>query len=153
MYARYRGSGQVEHLIVKPLTFMNRSGIILPELRRFSPSLAEQLIIVCDNMDLPPGQIRIRTGGSSAGHNGIKSIMEYTSDPGFIRVYVGVGRPDQGVSVVDHVLSRPGESETPSFDAGIERAVDALRSILDGVELSKVMNEYNRRKSSEPRIS
>lgn len=113
--------------------------------------LGKQLIVICDNMDLPPGQIRIRTGGSSAGHNGIKSIMEYADDPGFIRIYVGVGRPEQGVSVVDHVLSRPEETEGPSFDEGIERAVEALKAILDGVELSKVMNEYNRRKSTEPR--
>ena len=79
--------------LVKPLTFMNRSGMILNEIFRKTGASASEMILVCDNMDLKPGMIRLKTRGSSAGHNGIKSVIDNIGSEDFKRLYIGVGRP------------------------------------------------------------
>ena len=78
---------------------MNNSGDIAPD---FLPVDTGSMIVVCDQMDLPVGNIRIRKGGSSAGHNGLKSVIAGFGGSDFIRLYVGTGRPKEGESVVDH---------------------------------------------------
>ncbi len=145
----FKGSGSGMHTVIKPLTFMNRSGAILPPIFNTTNHSVSDIILICDNMDLPPGEIRIKRKGSSAGHNGIKSVMEYASSGEFLRIYIGVGRPTQGTSVVDHVLGIPEGEELRSMLFGVESAAQALRSILMGNDLSKVINEYNRRKDPD----
>ena len=94
--------------LVTPLTYMNNSGKVLPFLHPLYEQI-EDVIVVCDTLDLPPGMIRIRKGGSSAGHNGLKSLIAYAQSPNFIRIYVGIGRPVPPRTVIDHVLSSPEE--------------------------------------------
>lgn len=127
---------------------MNRSGEILPTLIRNIGSpfvLSDHLIVICDTMDLPAGTTRIKRGGSSAGHNGMKSIIQNLGQSDFIRIYIGIGRPAAGVSVVDHVLSRPDEHDLIAFLEGIDRAYDAIIRLLEGHPIEEVMNVCNRR--------
>lgn len=106
----------------------------------------DEVIVVCDNMDLPAGQIRIRKGGSSAGHNGLKSIIAQWGSEAFIRIYIGIGRPDSSHTVVEHVLQRPDPGvEREALEAGIAQGAEALKAILDGKPLQEVMGEFNRK--------
>lgn len=125
--------------LVFPLTYMNDSGRVVPKV--VSPS--DSVLVICDQMDLPAGRVRLRaTGTSSAGHNGLKSMMQALPE-GFARLYVGVGRPAEGVSVVDHVLSRPSAHDRELIDAAQAEAVEALRRIIDGEDLQKVVQHLN----------
>lgn len=124
--------------LIQPLTYMNNSGNIIPALH-----IGENdLIVICDQMDLPCGKIRIRRGGGSAGHNGLKSIIaNYSSD--FIRVYIGVGRPAEGVSVVDHVLSQFSEEDASLVERATDEAAKAVIDILNGENLELVIQRAN----------
>lgn len=142
--ASHTGPENTEHLIVKPLTFMNSSGKILPELFARTGCEASDIILICDNMDIPPGDIRIKQKGSAAGHNGIASIMEYAGTGAFIRVYIGVGRPKHGESVIDHVLGVPSDEDARRMNAAIDHAAECIIRIMQGQPLVRVMNDYAR---------
>ncbi len=131
--------------LVEPLTYMNKSGGIV---EYFIPKafLIDELIVVCDNLDLPPGMIRIRKGGSTAGHNGLKSLVATLGSGEFIRVYVGIGRPVLPETVIDHVLGRGRDTqETEALRDGISLAAKAVMSLCDGISLEEVMRVYNRK--------
>lgn len=119
-YARKSFSSNTLHL-VKPLTYMNRSGDILPSLMRRTGTESRGVIVITDNMDLPAGRVRMKAGGSSAGHNGLKSIIANTGTGDFYRLYIGVGRPEAGTTVVDHVLGEFSEENREKVDAAIAR--------------------------------
>lgn len=137
-YATIRSQDRT-NLLVQPLTFMNNSGAIA---KHFRSQACSDMIVVLDQMDLPMGMIRIREGGSSAGHNGLKSLIEEFGCSDFVRIYVGIGRPAPGVSVVDHVLSC---EDDPRFVSGIELASQALCSLVEGTSIKEVIHAYNRR--------
>ena len=107
--------GDTRVILVKPLTYMNRSGLVLPALLKQYGVVTDKLIVAVDNMDLSPGRVRLKPRGSSAGHNGLKSIIEVLGTSEFHRLYIGVGRPASGVSVIDHVLGRPDGEERIAF--------------------------------------
>lgn len=140
------GNGQ-HALLVQPLTYVNRSGEILNYFipRRFS---ADQFIVILDNLDLPPGIIRVRKGGSSAGHNGLKSIISHLGTADFIRIYIGIGRPVPGTTVVDHVLSAPEDQKQKELlQQGIVAAAEATLMLCRGASVEEVAREYHRRSS------
>ena len=117
---------------------MNNSGLVFPSLVKEGDSV----IVIVDQMDLPPGKIRIRTKGGSAGHNGLKSIIaNYGED--FIRVYIGVGRPEEGHTVVDHVLSEFSEEDYSLVDKAIREAAERIVDILNGEKLESVVQRAN----------
>lgn len=142
--------------LVKPLTFMNRSGEIFPGLlsrRVFSGGRGtrggqtgtEGLVVVCDTLDLPPGVCRLRRRGSSAGHKGLESIIRRTGSGDFLRLYIGIGRPARPETVVDYVLASPPKAEASLIAGAVERAAAAvLRLPEDGPE--QVMNGLNQQK-------
>jgi PTH1 family peptidyl-tRNA hydrolase len=137
--------------LVEPQLYMNRSGDALKQL---GVSIEGQdLIVVHDELDLPRGRVRVKVGGSSAGHRGIESIAEhYGAD--FVRVRVGVGRPAPGTDVVDHVLSRFDDSEREEIAVSITTAASAVECVLErGAEVA--MQRYNIRKpeADEPSAS
>ncbi len=126
--------------LVEPLTFMNSSGLALKGL--VSPS--DPLIVICDQMDLPPGRIRIKTHGGSAGHNGLKSIIsEYGED--FIHVYIGIGHPVEN-TVIDHVLTAFSDEERVLVDRAVERAAEAVMELTEGKSVNEVMQRVNSQK-------
>lgn len=135
-------------VFVEPLTFMNNSGHIIYPLKRKYQLTRENLVVVCDNLDLAPGECRIKSGGSSAGHNGLASIIQYLGTTDFLRVYIGIGRPPYGGDVIRHVLGVPSETERKKIGEGIEKAAEALLQLIDHSP-QKVMNDFNRRNNTE----
>jgi peptidyl-tRNA hydrolase, PTH1 family len=136
--------GGEEVLLVKPQTFMNDSGVAVRGLVEKDKLALEQIMVVYDDLDLQFGRLRLRAGGSSGGHNGIKSIQQHVAGkPGdFPRMKVGIGRPPAGVDPIDHVLTSFTPDERPVIDEAIERAADAVeRWLRDGIE--PAMNEFN----------
>ncbi|MDC7224249.1 MAG: aminoacyl-tRNA hydrolase [Spirochaetales bacterium] len=118
-------------VLIKPLTYMNKSGLVLPAILKKYETTPDRLIVAVDNMDLHPGSCRLKLKGSSAGHNGLKSIISVLGTAEFNRLYIGVGRPAKGISVVDHVLGLPQEEEQQDFYDGVEKACHAFYKILE----------------------
>ncbi len=137
------GNGSV---LLKPLTFMNLSGKAVHDYvpRRFG---ADELIVICDTLDLPPGMIRVKKGGSSAGHNGLKSIISSIGSSDFIRIYVGVGRP-ASAPIVEHVLSVFEDPEQRDlFFQGVDKAKQAVINLIGGRSVTETAGVYNRKNS------
>ncbi len=129
-------------LLVKPLTFMNLSGGAVSALVRYYRIETPDLLVVTDDVNLPLGRLRARPGGSSGGHNGLKSIAEQLGTEQYARLRVGVGRGDERRDLADHVLARFDADERPVIDEAIVRAADAVETFLaDGIE--GVMNRFN----------
>jgi PTH1 family peptidyl-tRNA hydrolase len=130
-------------VLAEPLTYMNRSGQVFPKLLGRARTAPEASIVVCDNLDLPPGRVRMKQGGGTAGHRGLASIVEVLGHGDFLRLYIGVGRPTDG-DVVSHVLGVPPEEERERYAQAVSRAADAVIALRDR-EPQQVMNETNRR--------
>lgn len=130
-------------LLMKPQTYMNLSGEAVGEAVNFYKlDAATDLIIVQDDIDLPPGNIRIRAKGSAGGHNGIKSIISHVGGNEFIRIKVGVGGKPEGRDLADHVLSGFDRDTEPLIRKVIEKAGEAVLTIMkEGAEAA--MNKYN----------
>ncbi len=123
---------------------MNRSGLVISSLLRASGATADNLVVVCDNMDLQPGVVRLKRKGSSRSHNGLTSIMDSLGTGDFARLYVGVGRPSDPSQVVEHVLAVPDEGEMPLYRSAIREASEAVAKLADE-DLDRVMNSVNLR--------
>lgn len=138
-------------ILLKPQTYMNRSGKAVSEAVSFFKIPLKDVIVIYDEMDLSIGSLRVRVGGGSAGHRGIESIIESLGNGGFIRVRVGIGKPVQRSEGVTHVLSRFKKEEKKVIEEAVGRAADAVCEIIArGVE--SAMNRFNRR-SAGPRQS
>ena len=134
-------------ILAKPLTFMNLSGeSIRPLVDYYKIDPASELIIVSDDVSLPPGQIRVRKKGSAGGHNGLKNIITLLDSEEFCRIRIGVGEKPAGYDLADYVLGHFSKEEQPLMRQGIEKAAGAAEMILDG-ETDRAMNEYNRKVS------
>ncbi len=114
-------------LLIKPLTFMNESGRAVGPLMTYFNITPEDILVVCDDLDLAVGKLRLRQKGSAGGHNGLKSIIAHLNTQEFPRLKVGIGRPKGKMSVVNHVLSRFDEEDQPlimhAYDKGKEVAL------------------------------
>ncbi len=130
-------------ILAKPLTFMNESGRAVGALARFYKVPPERVLIVCDDVALPLGTIRIREKGSAGGHNGLTSVIQHLGTQSFPRLRIGVDRPaSPHHSQIDWVLGHFTRDERKVMDAAIPRAAQAIETILrDGV--ARAMNEYN----------
>lgn len=133
--------------LVKPQTFMNLSGRAVTAIARFFKVSPNELLIVCDDVDLTLGRLRMRPSGSAGGHNGLRSIIAELGTSAFPRLKVGVagtsGRP-AGERLVGHVLGSFSEAEKPALQQTIERAASAvLSAVRDG--LGTAMNQFNRK--------
>ncbi|WP_026974432.1 aminoacyl-tRNA hydrolase [Alicyclobacillus contaminans] len=131
-------------LLCKPLTFMNLSGESVREVVAFYSELtpAADVWIIYDDMDFPPGQVRLRQKGSAGGHNGMKSIIQHLGGDVFPRLRVGIGRPEAEQTVVHHVLSPFSSPVLPVVQEAVQRAADAVDFALHhGFEMA--MNRYN----------
>ncbi len=129
-----------EFHLVKPLCYMNHSGEILPGLLRASKLPLSRLIVVVDNMDLPVGRVRMKLKGSSAGHNGLKSLIAHLGTPDFQRLYVGIGRPKGGITVVDHVLGEFNSDEWTRLEGTLGDCVEIL---LESPPLKDLLEKIN----------
>jgi PTH1 family peptidyl-tRNA hydrolase len=149
LFARYRlartaSSSEDDRLVLaEPLTYMNRSGDALPGILRRAGVETDSAVVVCDNLDLPAGRLRMKRAGGTAGHRGLASIVDALGHGNFLRLYIGIGRPEEG-DVIAHVLGSPPEAERELYDAAISRAADAVLSLRQQPP-EQVMNELNRR--------
>lgn len=134
--------------LVKPLTFMNRSGIAVREALRETGGLPADLLVVCDNLDLSPGNCRFRLKGSSGGQKGLESIIAALGTNEFMRLTVGIGRPTHKGQVIGHVLTAPDADEAALLAQGVDKAARAVLDLIDGGP-KKVMNEYNRKENAD----
>ena len=114
-------------LLLKPQTFMNASGLVIPYLLKKGIK-AENILVVHDELELPFGQIKSRQGGSAKGHNGLKSIIAILG-PDFWRLRVGIGRPEHASAVPDYVLQNFTEGSA-IVDEMVQRAVDQINDLL-----------------------
>jgi peptidyl-tRNA hydrolase, PTH1 family len=133
-------------LLAIPTTYMNESGMaVAPLVRRsgLSPDgLATQLVVVHDELDLPPGRIKLKAGGGNAGHNGLKSIEQHLHTNDYLRVRIGIGKPPGRQPGADFVLKRPGSAEREQLAVAVEQAADAVEAVLAG-GVETAMNRVN----------
>jgi PTH1 family peptidyl-tRNA hydrolase len=132
--------GQTSVILIKPLLYMNASGVALGRRPVVSPA---ELLVICDDMSLPLGQLRFRKGGGSGGHKGLDSIIAVLGTEGFPRLRLGIGAPPPGIDWVDYVLSDFAPEERPEVDAMIDTAVEAVSEALRS-GLEDAMTRYNR---------
>ena len=129
--------------LAKPQTFMNRSGDAVRELLQKFYLSADELVVICDDLDLPFGRIRIRPQGSAGGHRGVRSIIERIGGTSFYRVRIGIGRPSEGVDAEDYVLQRFTTEESSAIADIVTRAADAVSMLIkDGGQ--RAMEQFNR---------
>lgn len=124
---------------------MNNSGVVLQRLLKKYRLTQNNLLVVCDNLDLPPGACRLKKGGGDAGHNGLKSIIAALGSTDFLRMYIGIGHPGKRSEIVDWVLGAPGRDDSLSIREAVEKASASIDMILNG-DVGQVMNELNRKR-------
>jgi peptidyl-tRNA hydrolase, PTH1 family len=128
-----------------PQTYVNDSGLSVNALiRRHGIADLRKLVVVHDELDLPVGRVKLKIGGGTAGHNGLKSIQAHLHDNGFVRVRIGVDKPPGKRQGADHVLRRPSKSDKEALDVAVEVAADAVEAIVEeGPDAA--MNRFNSR--------
>lgn len=132
-------------LVAMPQTFMNLSGDAVQPLMAWYKLKPEQLLVVHDELDLEPGRMKLKKGGSAAGHNGIKSIQQRLGTPEFYRLRVGIGKPESREQVISWVLGRFFDPERTVMEKTFPDIVDViLRFTIDGPE--RAINVANTRK-------
>ncbi len=115
---------------IKPLTFMNNSGICIRELVEYFKIDIEDIIVFHDDLDIDLGKIKAKIGGSSAGHNGIASIDKFVGKD-YSRVRIGIGKPDSKISTSDYVLNNFSEEEKENLDKITENIINSLSILID----------------------
>jgi len=143
----YIGQGtlwDIPVVLAKPLTFMNRSGEAVKALADYFQILYSNIIIIHDDLDLPFGQIRIKTSGGSGGHRGIASLLDWLKEDTFMRIRIGIGRPLSGIDEAQFVLQAFSAEEEKNLDEIIVRAGQCLKTLLiEGPEIA--MNQFHKK--------
>ena len=130
-------------LLMKPDTFMNLSGQAVVEAMNFYKVPIERVVVLCDDISLEPGRLRIRRKGSDGGHNGLKNILYLTGKDSFPRIRLGVGKkPHPDYDLADWALSRFGSDELKRLEEACGVCPEAVRLILEG-KIDLAMNQYN----------
>ena len=130
--------------LFRPDTFMNHSGRAVAAVAGFYKVPIERILIAHDEIDLPPGTVRLKRGGGHGGHNGLRDVVPQLASAGFSRIRIGVGHPGSKDRVVGYVLDRPPPAERSEIDDAIERVVDEIARIAGG-DLEGAMNTLHRR--------
>jgi PTH1 family peptidyl-tRNA hydrolase len=135
-------------ILAKPLTFMNLSGEAVQALAHFHKVEVADLLVIADDVNLPLGRLRARSGGSAGGHNGFKSVVERLGTDRFPRLRVGVGGGDPGRDLAGHVLGRFAPDEKQAISEAVNRAADAVEVfVAEGIAV--VMNRFNAEPAKE----
>ncbi len=124
--------------LLQPMTYMNLSGKAVGPLARFFKIEAGQILVVHDELDLLPGQLKLKRGGGAAGHNGLKDIVAHLGSTDFWRLRLGIGHPGIRAEVADWVLRRPPIDERIGIEQTIDRSLQALPLLIDG-EMERAM--------------
>ena len=129
-------------ILLKPQTYMNLSGNCVQEFANFYKIETENIIIIYDDMDFEPGQVKVRKKGAAGGHNGLKSIIQMLGTENFPRIRIGIGRPAHIGDEINYVIGAIPEEEIPKLDEGTEKAKEIVIEILkNGID--SAMNKFN----------
>ena len=121
------------------MTFMNRSGQPVRSLLQFFKIPLEQILVVHDELDLPPGVVRFKKGGGHGGHNGLRDLISHLGSKDFYRLRVGIGHPGHRDQVVDYVLKKPSKPERSQIDEALADALNVIPDIIQG-QFERAMN-------------
>ncbi|UYO74987.1 aminoacyl-tRNA hydrolase [Halomonas qinghailakensis] len=142
LYAKARVGDHELHLL-NPTTFMNRSGAAVAALTQFFKLTPDNLLVAHDELDLPPGQARYKTGGGHGGHNGLRDIISALGNQKqFHRARIGIGHPGEAHQVVNYVLGRPGKAEREAIESALDECQATLPLVLSG-DWAKAMNRLH----------
>jgi PTH1 family peptidyl-tRNA hydrolase len=139
------GRGRIEHVecvLMKPMTFMNKSGPSVKKSAEFFSIPCKDVLVVHDDIDLAFGRLKIKEKGGDGGHQGVRSLIDALGEDHFIRLRIGVGRPETGIDAADHVLGRFNPDEKKALDQIITMARDAIITVL-GKGIKEGMNRFN----------
>jgi PTH1 family peptidyl-tRNA hydrolase len=128
--------------LMKPLSYINNSGVPIKKYIKNKNIETENILIVYDDLDLNVGQVRLKQGGGSAGHNGLNSIIEQLGSKEFWRLRIGIGKPANKDDVVDYVLGKPSPEDRQSILECINLTLDKINQFFDG-DFSNLMNKLN----------
>ncbi len=150
-FQAFFGEGFIGHhkvILIKPQTYMNLSGESVQAFVSWYKVLAEDILIIYDDISLEPGVLRIRQKGSAGGHNGIKSIIQHLETNEFQRIKIGIGKKPQGWNLADYVLSRFTDPEMKLIQDTMEDVIGAIKMIIEkGIQ--DAMNVYNQKSRGE----
>jgi PTH1 family peptidyl-tRNA hydrolase len=150
MAARVNRNGTV--WLLQPMTYMNLSGKSVAALARFFKIAPEEILVVHDELDLLPGQAKLKLGGSHAGHNGLKDIVAQLGSADFWRLRLGIGHPGVKAEVINYVLKKPSLEHRKAIEEGIARSIVALDALLAG-EMEVAMRSVHTKPPKEPKAT
>lgn len=127
-------------MLFKPTTYMNLSGTAVREVVNYFKIELDEIIVICDDMALVPGRIRLRVKGSSGGQKGLQNIIDNLGSEEFKRIRVGIGEPTY--DTVDYVLGKPLKEEQPLIEEAIKNAVEAIKETIK-TDFNRAMNKFN----------
>lgn len=130
--------------LLKPMTFMNRSGQAVARLVNFYKIPLPAVLVAHDDLDLPPGTVRLKRAGGHGGHNGLRDIINHVGGNDFLRLRIGIGHPGNSKAVVDYVLCRAPQDEQQLIERAIQDAVDEFPRLVEG-QLERVMHALHSR--------
>ncbi|WMY91080.1 aminoacyl-tRNA hydrolase [Snodgrassella communis] len=128
--------------LLKPLTFMNKSGTAVQALTKFYKILPEEILVIHDELDIPCGQVRFKKGGSNGGHNGLKDIQAWLGTAEFYRLRLGIGHPGDRNLVIHYVLHKPQAQEQSLITEAMQKSLTAIPQMLTG-EYSSVQQQLH----------
>jgi PTH1 family peptidyl-tRNA hydrolase len=131
--------------LLKPMTYMNRSGESVVSIANFYKLPRSTILVIHDDIDLPPGTLRLKRSGGHGGNNGVRDIIRHLGGDDFLRLRIGVGHPGHSKAVVNHVLKRPLESERALLQDALADSIQVLPQIVEG-GLEKAMTTLHSRK-------
>lgn len=128
--------------LLKPMTFMNRSGIAIKQMASFYKIETDQILVVHDDLDLQPGTAKIKKGGGHGGHNGLRDTINQLQSKDFYRLRIGIGHPGHKSQVSNYVLHSPGKQEQTYYQQAIDNALGILHFLLEG-NIDLAMNKLH----------
>ena len=129
-------------LLLKPMTYMNRSGISVMSVCSYFKIKPEEVLVAHDELDLSPGVVRLKQGGGHGGHNGLRDIIAHFGGGNFHRLRFGIGHPGNRQEVTDYVLGSPATSEEAALELALDNALAELPNMMKG-DVATVMNRLN----------
>jgi PTH1 family peptidyl-tRNA hydrolase len=128
--------------LLKPNTFMNLSGKAVAAMARFYKIAPESILVVHDELDIPPGQLRLKQGGGHGGHNGLRDIVAQMGSKEFLRLRVGIGHPGNSRDVSNYVLGKAPQTEQQLINSAVDEALRTMSQIMEG-DLQPAMNRLH----------
>jgi PTH1 family peptidyl-tRNA hydrolase len=133
-----------EYFIAKPLTYMNLSGEFVSKIMNYLKIDISDIVVICDDINLNIGDIRIRKSGSSGGQNGLKNIIDCLGSDNFIRIRIGIGKPTNNkINLADYVLSKFAKDELDLLNQAIDKASEIIIDYTKSNNIELLMNKYN----------